>query len=112
MKIDEGNNLGAARIRIRSLKASILEREKNNFTLTKVDNEYKRVKFTKEMRKNHTILCPEMSPIHFQFLEEALRQSGYNLVVLPSIDFKAIDEGLKYVNNDACYPAIIVRTTY
>lgn len=108
LKIDEGNNLGAAKIRLRSLKASLLEREKHGFTLVQVDNQYKSLKFTKEMKKNHTILCPEMSPIHFQFLEEALKQSGYNLVVLPSIDYKAIDEGLKYVNNDACYPAIIV----
>ena len=49
-----------------------------------------------------------MSPIHFQFLEEAFRLSGYNVEVLPSVDKKAIDVGLKYVNNDACYPAIIV----
>jgi predicted CoA-substrate-specific enzyme activase len=108
LKIDEGNNLGAVRIRLRSLKATMLEREKNNFKLKKVDNRYKKVLFTEEMRKNHTILVPEMSPIHFQFLEEAFRQSGYNLVVLPAIDKTAIDEGLKYVNNDACYPAIIV----
>jgi predicted CoA-substrate-specific enzyme activase len=108
LKIDEGNNLGAARIRLRSLKATILEREKNGFKLKKVDNKYKKIQFTKEMKKNHTILAPEMSPIHFQFIEEAFRQSGYNLVVLPSIDNKATDIGLKYVNNDACYPAIIV----
>ena len=64
--------------------------------------------FTKEMRKKHTILAPEMSPIHFQFLEVAFRHSGYNVVVLPSHDKAAIDVGLKYVNNDACYPSIIV----
>ncbi|MEL7568233.1 MAG: acyl-CoA dehydratase activase-related protein, partial [Dehalobacterium sp.] len=108
LKIDEGNNLGAARIRLRSLKAAMLEREKNGYQFKKIDNRCKRIKFTKEMKKNHTILVPEMSPIHFQFLQEAFRLSGYNLVVLPSIDHKAIDEGLKYVNNDACYPAIIV----
>lgn len=108
LKIDEGNNLGAARIRLRSLKATILEREKNGFKLKKVDNKYKKIQFTKEMKKNHTILAPEMSPIHFQFVEEAFRQSGYNLVILPSVDNKATDIGLKYVNNDACYPAIIV----
>lgn len=108
IKIDEGNNLGAARIRLRSLKATVLEREKNGIGLKKVDNSVKRVLFTKQMRKTHTILAPEMSPMHFQFLQEALRQSGYNIVVLPSIDKKAIDVGLKYVNNDACYPAIIV----
>lgn len=109
LKIDEGNNLGAARIRLRSLKATILEREKKGVKLQKRDSHYyKRITFTEEMRKNHTILVPEMSPIHFQFLEEAFRQSGYNLVVLPSLDQQAVDEGLKYVNNDACYPAIIV----
>ncbi len=107
LKIDEGNNLGAARIRLRSLKATMMERENNNFKLKRVDNRYKRVLFTEEMRKNHTILAPEMSPIHFQFLQEAFRQSGYNLEVLPAIDKTAIDVGLKYVNNDACYPAII-----
>ncbi len=108
LKIDEGNNLGAARIRLRSLKATMSEREKNGFELKKVDNRYKKVEFTKAMRDKHTILVPQMSPIHFQFLEEAFRQSGYNMVVLPSIDKVAVDEGLKYVNNDACYPAIIV----
>lgn len=108
LKIDEGNNLGAARIRLRSLKATILEREKNNVELKRIDNKYKKVQFTKEMKKNHTILAPEMSPIHFRFLQEAFRLSGYNMVVLPSVDNKATEVGLKYVNNDACYPAIIV----
>ncbi|MGN0145457.1 MAG: 2-hydroxyglutaryl-CoA dehydratase, partial [Clostridium sp.] len=53
-------------------------------------------------------LCPQMSPIHFNIIQEAARASGYNIEVLPSIDHKAIEEGLKYVNNDACYPSIIV----
>ncbi|MDF2613898.1 MAG: 2-hydroxyglutaryl-CoA dehydratase [Clostridia bacterium] len=108
LKIDEGNNLGAARIRLRSLKATILEREKNRFELKKEENLYGKIAFSKKMKKCHTILAPQMSPIHFQFLEEAFKQSGYNIVILPSIDHKAVDEGLKYVNNDACYPAIIV----
>jgi predicted CoA-substrate-specific enzyme activase len=108
LKIDEGNNLGAARIRLRSLNATIKDREKNGFKLKRVDTSYKKIQFTEEMRKRHTILVPEMSPIHFQFLEEAFKQSGYNLVVLPAIDNGAVDEGLKYVNNDACYPAILV----
>ncbi|HOM43931.1 MAG TPA: acyl-CoA dehydratase activase-related protein, partial [Bacillota bacterium] len=108
LKIDEGNNLGAARIRLRSLKATIMERDKNGFELKKVDNRYKKIEFTKDMKEKHTILVPQMSPIHFQFLEKAFRLSGYNMVVLASIDKGAVDEGLKYVNNDACYPAIIV----
>lgn len=108
LKIDEGNNLGAARIRLRSLRANIMERDKNGFKPEEIDNRYKVTSFTREMRKRHTILVPQMSPMHFQFLEEALRQSGYYVVILDAADNKSVDVGLKYVNNDACYPAILV----
>ncbi|OSA90417.1 UNVERIFIED_ORG: 2-hydroxyglutaryl-CoA dehydratase [Clostridium botulinum] len=108
LKIDEGNNLGAAKIRIRSLKAAIEERVRKSYIPIEEKIEYNNPIFTKEMRKNHTILVPQMSPIHFKLIQEAARSSGYNVEVLPSIDAKAIDEGLKYVNNDACYPSIIV----
>jgi predicted CoA-substrate-specific enzyme activase len=106
LKIDEGNNLGAVRIRLRSLKAAVVEREKRGMLPKRIERKHKRAAFTKEMKKKHTILAPQMSPIHFEFLEVAFKQAGYNLVVLPE-DKKAVDEGLKYVNNDACYPAII-----
>ncbi len=108
LKIDEGNNLGAARIRIRSLKAAMEERDKNGFKAIIGSSSCKKVMFTKEMRQKHTILAPEMSPIHFQFVEEAFKASGYNVEILPSVDKKAVDFGLKYVNNDACYPTILV----
>lgn len=108
LKIDEGNNLGAARIRIRSLKAALDERERNGFVLKELEVPSERAIFTKEMKKNHTILVPQMSPIHFQFLEDAFKSSGYNIEILPSVDKSAVEEGLKYVNNDACYPSIIV----
>ena len=108
LKIDEGNNLGAARIRIRSLKAALNERDKNGTQLKKSEEVHSRIIFTKEMRKKHTILSPQMSPIHFQFIQEAFNSSGYNLEILPSVDTEAVEEGLKYVNNDACYPTIIV----
>ncbi len=108
LKIDEGNNLGAARIRVRSLLATMNERERNNIQIKDVPSAYERPIFTKEMKKTHTLLSPQMSPIHFRFLEAALRYSGFNVVVLPDTDFKAVDEGLKYVNNDACYPSILV----
>lgn len=107
LKIDEGNNLGAARIRIRSLMAAIEEREKAGLKPKRIATPPARIVFTKEMRKTHTILCPQMAPIHFEIIQEAFRESGYKLVVLPSVDRTAIDEGLKYVNNDACYPSII-----
>lgn len=108
LKIDEGNNLGAARIRIRSLKAAMEARERNGFVRKDHPIVYNRPQFTIEMKKTHTILAPQMSPIHFRFIEAALKSSGFNIVVLPDVDKKAIDEGLKYVNNDACYPSIIV----
>ncbi len=108
LKIDEGNNLGAARIRIRSLKAAIHEREKHGFDRIIESPVCNKVPFTKEMRKKHTILAPQMSPIHFQFLQVAFQKSGYNMEILPSVDVKAVDEGLRHVNNDACYPSILV----
>ena len=58
------------------------------------------------MRKEYTILCPQMSPIHFELLETAFRASGYRVAVLPNDNRQAVDVGLKYVNNDACYPTI------
>lgn len=108
LKIDEVSNLGAARIRVRSLQAAVAERHKNGFVPSRITSHASLPIFTKEMRPKHTILCPQMSPIHFQFLEEAFRSSGYNAVILPSVDTEAINEGLRYVNNDACYPALIV----
>lgn len=108
LKIDEINNLGAARIRIRSLIAAMDERKRNGFINERKHFPTPKVPFTEEMKVKHTILAPQMSPIHFQFVEEAFRASGYKLVVLPSVDRNAVDEGLKYVNNDACYPSIIV----
>ncbi len=108
LKIDEGSNLGAARIRIRSLKATMEERQRKNIMLKKVDLSYTRTLFTKEMKKTHTLICPQMSPIHFRFIEASLKASGFNVVVLPDTDVKAVDEGLRYVNNDACYPSILV----
>ena len=107
IKIDEGNNLGAIKIRLRSLLAVINENKeikvsKNNLKIVE------KTPFTKEMKNTHTILVPSMSPIHFQFLKTAFKQSGYNVVLLLSEDHDAVDEGLKYVNNDACYPAILV----
>ena len=108
LKIDEVNNLGAARIRVRSLIAAIRVREMRHYHKPIVSSAYSRVYFTKEMKKNYTILCPQMSPIHFDLIEPAVRSCGYNLEVLQNSDRTAVDTGLKYVNNDACYPSLIV----
>jgi len=108
IKIDEITNLGAIRIRIRSLLASIEERDRTGIVHIKRPGSFEKIEFTKEMKKNHTILVPQMSPIHFQFIETSAKLSGYNVVVLPAVDKKAVDVGLRVVNNDACYPSIIV----
>ena len=107
IKIDEGSNLGAIRIRIRSLKASMDERRATNYERKDEDYRPRIVPFTKEMKENYTILCPQMSFIHFQFVEEVCRNNGFNIVVLPEGDKQDIECGLKYVNNDACYPSIL-----
>lgn len=107
LKIDEGSNLGAARIRIRSLKAAMEERDKNNIKHVDDHSSYKRVIFTKKMKKDYTILIPEMAPYQFQFLETAINRSGYKAKLLPPVDTHAVDEGLRYINNDACYPTIV-----
>lgn len=108
IKIDEGSNLGAVRIRIRSLIAAVRERERRKQTKTFVSSAYKRQTFTKEMKHTHTIIAPQMSPIHFRLLQKAFEYSGYNFVILPEVDTLAVETGLQYVNNDACYPSILV----
>ena len=107
LKIDEVNNLGAARIRIRSLLSAVYDREKKKVKPVEADASHHRVIFTEEMKENYTILMPQMSPLHFDLLREAFSSCGYN-VVLPPLEKDAVDVGLKYVNNDACYPSVIV----
>ena len=107
LKIDEVNNLGAARIRIRSLIAALRVRDRKHYQRTVKSAAYDRVLFTKQMKKdNYTILCPQMSPIHFDLLAPAISAFGYNVVLLDNDDRRAVDMGLKYVNNDACFPSL------
>lgn len=108
LKIDEISNLGAIKIRIRSLLAALKERDELKFKPKRMYEHKKRVVFTEEMKKKHTILVPQMAPIHFQFLKSGFELGGYNVEILPAVDKEAIDTGLKYVNNDSCYPSIIV----
>ena len=108
LKIDEVNNLGAARIRIRSLIAALRVRDQKHYERKVVSSAYNRVLFTKEMKKDYTLLCPQMSPIHFDLIEPAIRAFGYNMEILQNHNRNAVDVGLQYVNNDACYPSLIV----
>ncbi len=107
LKIDEGNNLGAAKIRIRSLKSAMEAREKYNIKRNQEKEPFKRTVFTKKMSKDYTILVPQMSPIHFSVIEPAMNRYGLNAKLLPEVTGNAIEEGLKYINNDACYPTIV-----
>ena len=109
IKIDEINNLGAVRIRIRSLLASMNKRLKNK-ELQKGNGDYEIHKkiFTKDMKEDYTILIPQMAPIHFELLEAAVRASGYKVELLRECTSHTVETGLKYVNNDACYPSILV----
>lgn len=105
IKIDEGSNLGAARIRLRSLKAAMDERERTNFIRHEKEKEPKK-KFVNP-GKNRTILIPQFSPIHFELMKGLMGNYGYDIVVLDESK-NAINEGLKHLNNDVCYPAIVV----
>lgn len=109
LKIDEGTNMGAIRIRLRSLKAAVEERKHRKILPVKQFENDQPVNFTKDMKKvGYTLLMPMMSPIHQHGLVDvALQSAGYNVVNLPMKDRGAVDIGQKFVNNDACYPAII-----
>ena len=145
LKIDEVSNLGAARIRIRSLMAALKDQEAERLAEATAAGEayeqgdaapvapstdapafasrkytfeaqresastaWPKVPFTEQMREEgYTILCPQMAPIHFDLVKEVFRGAGYNLELLPSTDHDAVEAGLRYVNNDICYPSILV----
>ena len=90
------------------MKLAGVSKEKRQEKRTIVPANFNRVVFTEEMRDSYTILCPQMSPIHFELLEPAFQAAGYHLVVLDNDNRDSVDVGLKYVNNDACYPSLLV----
>ena len=157
LKIDEVSNLGAARIRVRSLLAALKDQQdereeaaprvegcpvcaidaddlaadvaareaaidaktgKREAEAARVvashlrkseSTAFEKVQFTQEMKDaGYTILCPQMAPIHFDLLVPIFRANGYNMELLPAVDHGAVDAGLKFVNNDICYPSILV----
>ena len=109
LKIDEVNNLGAARIRLRSLLAAMRMREERGVEIKKGPTDYHRAEYTKEMQKEgYTIIAPQMSPIHFNLVAPVFRRYGYRLEVLENDTRAAIDTGLQFVNNDACFPSLTV----
>jgi predicted CoA-substrate-specific enzyme activase len=108
LKIDEGANLGAARIRVRSLIAAVRERGRSKTrNSAATDYRYQPVVMERGREKEYTLLCPQMSPIHFRFLQPALAPLGYDIRLIPHLEREAVEEGLRFVNNDACFPALV-----
>ena len=105
IKLDEVSNLGSARIRLRSLLAALNRREEIAYCDVRP---IERPRFTAECQSTHTILAPQMAPIHFELMSTVLNKYNYRVVIPSMPDKAAIDLGLRYVNNDMCYPAIVV----
>lgn len=105
IKLDEVSNLGAARIRLRSLLAVLARRHVPEYRPLEIEE---RAYFTPECKETHTILAPQMAPIHFNLISHALNRYGYHVVIPETPRQEAIDLGLQYVQNDMCYPAIVV----
>jgi len=110
IKLDEISSLGAARICVRSLLATLQEQKSSvqRRVKVKVPVRWNKTVFTTDMKETHTILAQQMSPVHFQFLQTSLQKAGYRVIIPTVSDKRAVEEGLKYVHNDACYPAILV----
>ena len=97
------------RIMSQEEEAALAEALKGNHALKAESTAFPKVQFTKEMKEaGYTILCPQMAPIHFDLLLPIFNANGYNMELLPAVDHGAVDTGLKYVNNDICYPSILV----
>ena len=112
IKIDEGTSIGSAKIRIRSLLAALKEKKRAGADATHQHNDdnhtYINPPFTDAMKDDYTILIPQLSPLHFQFIGTIFSASGYRVEELPKMNKEAMEIGLRYVNNDACFPAIMV----
>ncbi len=105
IKLDEVSNLGAARIRLRSLLAALKRKSPVAYSPKKFPD---RPHFTADCKSKHTILAPQMAPIHFELIQAVLHKYGYRVLIPALPDKAAIDLGLRYVNNEMCYPAIVV----
>ena len=105
IKLDEVSNLGAARIRLRSLLAALKRSSTVEYSPKKFSD---RPRFTADCKAKHTILAPQMAPIHFELVQTVLQKYGYKILIPALPDKAAIDLGLRYVNNEMCYPAIVV----
>ena len=112
IKIDEITNLGAVRIRLRSACSRRSTSSRHSLLTTKGRIEpmpSNHVEFTREMREaGYTILVPNMLEFHFSLIVKVLRLNGYNAELLTNSGPNVMAEGLKYVHNDTCVPALLV----
>lgn len=109
IKLDSINNLGAARIRLRSLWAALRERQSSSWQpSTPKPESASAPEFVASMRREYTILAPQVAPWQFQFIKVALQKAGYRLVIPESRSREVVELGLKYVHNDVCFPAVLV----
>lgn len=86
----------------------VSEKKKSGTAVLKYDKKTGRLLFTKQMKKDYTILMPMMLPFHFTLIEKLLQKNGYNMQLLTSTGTNIVDEGLQSVHNDTCYPALLV----
>lgn len=100
--LGDGTTNDAANAKSKSAKS---KSGHNNATMSRYAH---REKFVKDMKKDYTIVAPQMSPIHFSLVESVIRSDGYKFDILKHASREDVETGLKYVNNDACYPAIMV----
>ena len=100
--LGDGTTNDAANAKSKSAKS---KSGHNNATMSRYAH---REKFVKDMKKDYTIVAPQMSPIHFSLVESVIRSGGYKFDILKHASCEDVETGLKYVNNDACYPAIMV----
>ncbi|MDD7592788.1 MAG: acyl-CoA dehydratase activase-related protein [Peptoniphilaceae bacterium] len=109
LKIDEVSNLGAVKIRIRSLIQALSDADGHAIRRMHKNASYRPAKAVytkKDKAEQMTILVPDMAPDHFEILSRALANEGYRFEFLQKVDQDVINAGLKYVNNDSCYPSI------
>ena len=107
LKIDEGDTLGAARIRLKSLLCAVDENARS-LHRQEMEKSVPRSHHTSLPDSLRTLYIPQMAPIHFPILTKALESLGFRVHLLEDVSDDAIELGLKHVNNDACYPAIVV----
>ena len=104
LKVDDVNNIGSLKLRIRSLIESL----KLKTQPSKVKNPVKHTPLYKKSDNTKTILVPFFSDFYSPFVKTFFGMMGYNLVNLPQSDEKSIELGLKFANNEICYPATLV----